>query len=192
MRSVRERIKINGKPISQEQFILHAKETWKQITGEELSEETITKAMQQPIVKRNKKTGKEASYFSFLTMIALNAFRWNQCHWAIIEVGIGGRYDFTNCISPVATAITPLGYDHMHMLGNTIEEIAWQKAGIFKVPKWRKLSEDASTDLRSGWYTCFYCTASSTSNGGSGKGSQAEKGMHKLNLNFFRALSKSF
>jgi len=52
---------------------------------------------------------------------------------AVIEVGIGGRYDTTNVITqPLVCGITSLGIDHTSLLGNTIEEISWQKAGIMK------------------------------------------------------------
>ncbi|CAF4989431.1 unnamed protein product, partial [Rotaria magnacalcarata] len=51
----------------------------------------------------------------------------------IIEVGIGGEYDCTNVIkTPIVCGIASLGLDHVKLLGNTIEQIAWQKAGIFK------------------------------------------------------------
>jgi folylpolyglutamate synthase len=52
----------------------------------------------------------------------------------ILEVGVGGRYDSTNIVpKPVVTGITALGLDHTAVLGKTLEEIAWQKAGIYKV-----------------------------------------------------------
>lgn len=52
----------------------------------------------------------------------------------ILEVGVGGRFDSTNIVpKPVVTGITALGLDHTAILGKTLKEIAWQKAGIFKV-----------------------------------------------------------
>lgn len=52
----------------------------------------------------------------------------------VLEVGIGGTYDCTNVVPrPIVTGITALGIDHVAVLGKTIEEIAWQKGGIFKV-----------------------------------------------------------
>jgi folylpolyglutamate synthase len=57
-----------------------------------------------------------------------------QVDATILEVGVGGRYDSTNIVpKPVATGITALGIDHTAVLGKTIPEIAWQKAGIYKV-----------------------------------------------------------
>jgi folylpolyglutamate synthase len=53
---------------------------------------------------------------------------------AIVEVGMGGEYDPTNVVEkPTVCGVASLGYDHMRVLGNTIESIAWHKAGIFKV-----------------------------------------------------------
>eukprot|EP00158_Paraphelidium_tribonemae_P003741 Partr_v1_DN26343_c0_g2_i2_m43441 putative Catalyzes conversion of folates to polyglutamate derivatives allowing concentration of folate compounds in the cell and the intracellular retention of these cofactors, which are important substrates for most of the folate-dependent enzymes that are involved in one-carbon transfer reactions involved in purine, pyrimidine and amino acid synthesis (By similarity) len=73
-------------------------------------------------------------YFRFLTLMGLHAFKRESVDVAIIEVGIGGEYDCTNVIErPVVCAISSLGLDHQAILGDTIEEIAWQKAGIIKV-----------------------------------------------------------
>ena len=74
------------------------------------------------------------AYFAFLTIMAFHVFMKEQTDVAIIEVGIGGQYDSTNLIrKPVVCGVTSLGLDHVSILGNTIEKIAWQKAGIFKV-----------------------------------------------------------
>ena len=72
-------------------------------------------------------------YFKFLTILAFNIFWRENVDVAIIEVGIGGEYDCTNIIPrPVVTGITSLGLDHTSLLGNTITDIAWHKAGIMK------------------------------------------------------------
>lgn len=72
-------------------------------------------------------------YFRFLTLMAFHTYMREGVDAAIIECGIGGEYDYTNILeSPVATGITSLGIDHVPMLGTTIEEIAWQKAGVMK------------------------------------------------------------
>ena len=64
----------------------------------------------------------------------LLAFVREKVDVAIVEVGIGGQYDYTNILrGPIACGISSLGLDHCAILGNTIEEIAWQKAGIIKV-----------------------------------------------------------
>ena len=70
--------------------------------------------------------------FEMGTALALAAFDGEDCDFAIIEVGMGGRLDPTNIISPVCCAITAIGLDHMGFLGDTLEEIAGEKAGIIK------------------------------------------------------------
>lgn len=114
---VRERIKINGESLSYKlftEYFLHCHEL--------LIQDAIYECdSQKPI------------YFQFLTCMMFYVFLKEKIDVAIIEVGIGGEYDATNIIKkPVACGITSLGYDHCSILGNTIEEIAWQKAGIFK------------------------------------------------------------
>lgn len=75
----------------------------------------------------------DPSYFETFFAIALLAFHKAKCSTAVIEVGLGGRYDATNVIEkPVVTAITGIDYDHMDILGNTLREIAFDKAGIIK------------------------------------------------------------
>lgn len=72
-------------------------------------------------------------YFRFLTLMALHTFLKSKVDAAVIECGIGGEYDSTNIlVSPIVTGITSLGIDHTAMLGSTISEIAWHKAGIMK------------------------------------------------------------
>ena len=72
------------------------------------------------------------TYFEFMTAAAFLAFAEEQVDAAVIEVGMGGRYDATNVLIPVATAITPIDWDHMEYLGDTLEAIAGEKAGILK------------------------------------------------------------
>jgi dihydrofolate synthase/folylpolyglutamate synthase len=71
-------------------------------------------------------------WFQTLWETALEHFVSEQVDYAVIETGIGGLYDCTNSIEPVISVITKIGYDHMDLLGNTIEEIARHKAGIIK------------------------------------------------------------
>ncbi len=72
-------------------------------------------------------------YFRYLTLMALHAYLSENVDTAIIECGIGGEFDSTNVLPrPTVTAITSLGIDHTAMLGSTLPEIAWHKAGIFK------------------------------------------------------------
>ena len=73
-------------------------------------------------------------YFRFLTLLAFHVFLDKKVDATILEVGIGGTYDSTNIVpDPIVTGNTALGIDHVKVLGNTIQDIAWQKSGIFKV-----------------------------------------------------------
>jgi folylpolyglutamate synthase len=72
-------------------------------------------------------------YFRYLTLMALHAYLKEGVDSAVIECGIGGEFDSTNIFTkPTVTAVTSLGIDHTAMLGSTLPEIAWHKAGIFK------------------------------------------------------------
>ena len=72
------------------------------------------------------------SFFEFTTVMAFEYFLQQKVDIAIIEVGLGGRLDSTNIISPLVSAITNADLDHQNILGNTLEEIAYEKAGIIK------------------------------------------------------------
>ena len=72
------------------------------------------------------------SFFEFTTIMAFEYFYQKNADYAIIEVGLGGRLDSTNIIKPLVAAITNIDLDHQNILGNTIEEIALEKAGIVK------------------------------------------------------------
>lgn len=72
------------------------------------------------------------SFFEFTTIMAFEYFYQQQVDFAIIEVGLGGRLDSTNIIRPLISAITNVQLDHQNILGDTIEEIAAEKAGIIK------------------------------------------------------------
>ena len=72
------------------------------------------------------------TYFEMMTAVAMIAFREAQVDVAIMEVGLGGRLDATNIISPLVTAIVSIDYDHMDMLGFDLASIASEKAGIIK------------------------------------------------------------
>ncbi|XP_037339946.2 folylpolyglutamate synthase, mitochondrial isoform X1 [Pungitius pungitius] len=133
---VRERIRINGQPIGKELF---TKYFW-QIYGR--LDET-----------KEAHGGTMPAYFRFLTILAFHVFLQEKVDLAVIEVGIGGAYDCTNIIRrPWVCGISSLGIDHTQILGDTIEKIAWQKGGIFKlgVPAFTvKQPEDAMGMLRS-------------------------------------------
>lgn len=72
------------------------------------------------------------SFFEFTTVMAFEYFYGKNVDFAIIEVGLGGRLDSTNIIKPLISAITNVQLDHQNILGNSIEEIAFEKAGIIK------------------------------------------------------------
>ncbi|HOW16153.1 MAG TPA: Mur ligase family protein [bacterium] len=72
------------------------------------------------------------TFFEFTTLLALLHFKSNNVSYAVIETGLGGRLDATNIISPEVCIITSIGLDHQQYLGNSLEKIALEKAGIFK------------------------------------------------------------
>lgn len=72
------------------------------------------------------------TFFEATTVVAFELFRRAHVEVAVIEVGLGGRFDATNVIEPVAGAITTIGFDHQQHLGHTLEAIAFEKAGIIK------------------------------------------------------------
>ena len=74
----------------------------------------------------------EPSFFEVTVAMAFEYFAQQKVEIAIIETGLGGRLDSTNIIEPIISVITNIGYDHMDILGNTLPEIAFEKAGIIK------------------------------------------------------------
>ena len=84
-----------------------------------------------------------ATYFELLYAVAMVAFQKEKAEYVVLETGLGGRLDATNTIEhPIATVITSISLDHTEILGDTIEKIAGEKAGIIKegVPKRQKRS----------------------------------------------------
>lgn len=72
-------------------------------------------------------------YFRFLTLLAFHSFLRERVSATILEVGVGGAYDSTNIVPrPISTGVTSLGLDHVPLLGTTLGEVAWNKAGIYK------------------------------------------------------------
>ena len=72
------------------------------------------------------------TYFEISFAMAADYFSRNMLDYAIFEVGLGGRLDATNVLEPLVSVITNIGYDHKEFLGNSLEEIAMEKAGIIK------------------------------------------------------------
>lgn len=107
-----ERIKIDLKPISQELLIKNVEEILEKITIQDL---------------------KSLNYFEVSFLLALKVFDNEEPDYFIIETGIGGRFDITNIFdSNLLSIITTIDFDHQDRLGNTLEEIAYHKAGIIK------------------------------------------------------------
>lgn len=98
------------------------------IDGEPISDAALTDVLERALA-----IGPDLSFFETATLAAFLAFRDHKVDLAVIEVGIGGRLDATNVVpAPRATAITRVALDHMDRLGETLEEIAREKAGIAK------------------------------------------------------------
>jgi len=108
LKSFTERIKINGEEISQNEVV--------------------------EFVQKHKLFLEEInpSFFEMTVAMAFDHFAKQQVDYAVIEVGLGGRLDSTNVITPLLSVITNIGYDHMQFLGNTLPAIAREKAGIIK------------------------------------------------------------
>ncbi len=97
------------------------------INGVEISEERVRKGLIHLFT-----IAPEAGFFELATFLAFDYFREQKVEIAVIEVGIGGLLDPTNIIHPLISVITSVAQDHENLLGNSIEEIAFQKAGIIK------------------------------------------------------------
>ncbi|KUP29717.1 bifunctional folylpolyglutamate synthase/dihydrofolate synthase [Bacillus halotolerans] len=110
-----ERISVNGTPITDEEWV------------------TLVNQV-KPIVEELDQTEHgQPTEFEIMTACAFLYFAaYHQVDFVIFETGLGGRYDSTNVVEPLLTVITSIGHDHMNILGNTIEEIAGEKAGIIK------------------------------------------------------------
>ncbi|HRW58953.1 MAG TPA: Mur ligase family protein [Chlamydiales bacterium] len=80
----------------------------------------------------SKKFGIELSFFEMTTLTALMYFKSFLVDYVVLETGLGGRFDATNIVTPILSVITMIGLDHTHILGDTLEKIAFEKAGIIK------------------------------------------------------------
>ena len=113
--SYTERIQVNGKPISEDD--------WAQLTD-----------IIKPEVEAENKLGDlgELTTFEIMTAMAFLHFQRVKAEYQVMEVGLGGRLDATNVINPLVCVITSVSYDHMDVLGDTLAKIAGEKAGIIK------------------------------------------------------------
>ncbi|EID30593.1 bifunctional protein FolC [Streptococcus mitis SK579] len=114
--SINDRICINGQPIADADFIRLAEQV---------------KEMEKTLVQ----THDQLSFFELLTLIAFLYFREQEVDLVLLEVGIGGLLDTTNVVTGEIAVITSIGLDHQETLGDSLEAIAEQKAGIFKSGK---------------------------------------------------------
>ncbi len=108
LKDLRERIRIDGEMIPEDQVVAFVQRIQPYI-------ETI-----------------DPSFFEMTVAMAMDYFASQETDIAVIETGLGGRLDSTNIINPVLTIITNIGYDHMNLLGNSLDKIAQEKAGIIK------------------------------------------------------------
>ncbi len=102
------------------------------INGAEIKEEEVTDLTSRIREQVRREPDLRPTFFEFVTALAFSHFSDNSVDWAVVETGLGGRFDATNVINPDLTIITPVGMDHREFLGDTLEEIAFEKAGIIK------------------------------------------------------------
>ncbi|MCJ1251367.1 hypothetical protein MMC30_008600 [Trapelia coarctata] len=115
MKNIRERIRINGEPISEGLFTRRFFEVWGKLP------DRATPMLDIP------------RYLQLLALVSYHVFILEKVDVAIYETHLGGEFDATNIVrNPVVTAVTSIAIDHVRLLGPTVEDIAWQKAGIFK------------------------------------------------------------
>lgn len=109
-----ERISINNTEISDEEMM------------------SLIEELKPKISVYNSVSEENLSLFELETIMALLYFYRNNVDFVVLETGLGGLYDATNIVNPLVSVITSIGYDHVHILGSTLSEIANQKAGIIK------------------------------------------------------------
>lgn len=109
-----ERISINNSEISDEEMM------------------SLIEELKPNISVYNSVSEENLSLFELETIMALLYFYRNNVDFVVLETGLGGLYDATNIVNPLVSVITSIGYDHVHILGSTLSEIANQKAGIIK------------------------------------------------------------
>jgi len=112
----RERIRIDGQPVSEQEFV------W--------AFDQVRSAVRQ--LESQGQLDRFPSYFETVTAMGFLLFHRAQVEWAVVEVGLGGRLDATNVLQPQLTVITPIDYDHEAYLGVGLDSIAAEKAGILK------------------------------------------------------------
>lgn len=104
------------------------------VNGNSISDDQFTEMMNflYPHIEKLRKEGSALTFFDITTVLALAFFAREGVNFAVLEVGLGGRLDSTNVVCPVITAITSIGFEHTKQLGDTLGQIATEKAGIIK------------------------------------------------------------
>jgi dihydrofolate synthase/folylpolyglutamate synthase len=115
LHTFRERIQLNGKPISKARFSSLVSRVWPEVIA----------------INQDASIG-TVSTFELLTAMAFTFFYEQGADFQVVEVGLGGRLDSTNLVTPAVSVITPISLDHTQVLGHTVELIAQEKAGIIK------------------------------------------------------------
>lgn len=122
--AVRERIRVGAAPLSEAAFARYFFE---------VSDALTTGPNATTLHPQDAEPGSRPIYARYLTLMALHVFLREGVDVAVLETGVGGEYDATNIVAhPVATGISTLGIDHVFVLGDTVDKIAWHKAGIIK------------------------------------------------------------
>lgn len=104
------------------------------INSQEIPDARFVEVMNEmhPHLERQRLSKNPLTFFDLITVLALGYFAQEGVDVVVLEVGLGGRLDSTNVVRPSVSVITSIDYDHTHLLGDTLEEIAYEKAGIIK------------------------------------------------------------
>jgi dihydrofolate synthase/folylpolyglutamate synthase len=116
LQDVRERIRLNGRPVSRQDFAAAIS------TVDDIGRDLL----------RRRVIANQPTFFETVFLAALVHFNKRRADWAVMEVGLGGRLDATSTLVPEVAVITNIALDHTHILGRTLSAIAWEKAGICK------------------------------------------------------------
>lgn len=130
--AVRERIRIGSAPISEELFAKYFFQVWDRL---EANGAHVAAAAGDGVEGEGGAAapGSKPIYARYLTLMSYHVFLSEGVDVAVYETGIGGEFDATNVVErPVASGISTLGIDHVYVLGDTVDKIAWHKAGIMK------------------------------------------------------------
>ncbi len=109
---------------------LHTFRERMRVNGELISREDFARLVDE--IEPHVEAVAGITWFEIITALAFRYFAQSHIEVGVIEVGLGGRFDATNVLTPLVSVITPLSMEHMNLLGNTLELIAFEKAGIIK------------------------------------------------------------